>query len=169
MADFVDFLIDKLSQIIIEPMNSRDAPSVAQIEKERFSVPWSEEAIRSELSNETARFFVAKRFGEVVGYIGVRIVLDECYISNLAVVEKECRKGVASKLLSVAEDFAKKSGAAFISLEVRKSGSGAIALYKKRGFETRGERKKFYSLPTEDALIMTKYFNKESNDENPRD
>ena len=46
----------------------------------------------------------------------------------------------------------------FISLEVRKSNEPAIALYKSFGFEQNGLRKNYYKNPTEDALIMTKFF-----------
>ena len=55
-------------------------------------------------------------------------------------------------------DCAENSGATFISLEVRLSNAPAISLYKKAGFESAGVRPSFYRDPTEDALIMTKYF-----------
>jgi ribosomal-protein-alanine N-acetyltransferase len=54
--------------------------------------------------------------------------------------------------------FAKQNGLSFISLEVRESNSPAISLYEKFGFLVEGKRKNFYSVPTEDALIMTKRF-----------
>ena len=47
--------------------------------------------------------------------------------------------------------------ALFVTLEVRKSNENAIALYEKCGFKKIGERKNFYSKPTEDALIYTLY------------
>ena len=45
----------------------------------------------------------------------------------------------------------------FVTLEVRKSNGPAIRLYEKCGFEKAGERKNFYSTPTEDALLYTLY------------
>ena len=49
-----------------------------------------------------------------------------------------------------------------ITLEVRKSNTAAIALYEGFGFEKAGERRGFYSKPTEDAIIMTKVLNGDS-------
>ena len=49
----------------------------------------------------------------------------------------------------------------FITLEVRESNLGAISLYEKAGFEKVGVRKNFYSHPTENAVLYTKYFSKE--------
>ena len=51
-----------------------------------------------------------------------------------------------------------KANLSFISLEVRVSNTNAIALYEKFGFERVGLRKRFYSNPIEDAIIMTKNF-----------
>ena len=145
-------------QIKICPMNSSHIDGIETIEKECFSSPWTREGIESELSNETASFFVAEYMGEIAGYLGTHIVLDECYIANIAVREKFRRKGIADMLLSVGEKNATDKNCAFISLEVRVSNEKAIALYKKRGYNEMGERKNFYSSPTENALIMTKDF-----------
>lgn len=158
ISEGIDELISKLSEIRIHPMTERDVSGIAEIERECFSEPWTEEGIRSELSNETARFFVAEFMGEAAGYLGMHIVLDECYIANIAVKEKFRRKGIADKLLALGEERAKEEGCAFITLEVRVSNDKAIALYKKRGYNEMGERKNFYSSPTENALIMTKDF-----------
>ena len=52
----------------------------------------------------------------------------------------------------------KKSEPYRIDLEVRESNASAIALYEKCGFEQVGMRKNFYAKPTENAVLMTKYF-----------
>ncbi len=154
-------LIEKLFTVTIQPMTESDAKEIAEIESACFSQPWSEAGIRDELTNEGARFFTAKICDRVEGYIGMHIVLDECYIANVAVHPDMRRHGIGEKLLSCAEDVAEKEGCAFISLEVRVSNAAAIGLYEKRGFQKMGERKNFYSAPVENALIMTKYFDKE--------
>lgn len=144
--------------VIIHPMTKEDVYGIEEIEKECFSVPWTRDGIESELSNENARFFVAEYMGETAGYLGMHIVLDECYIANIAVREKFRRRGIANGLLQAGEDKAKEENCVFISLEVRVSNEKAVALYKKRGYNEVGERKNFYSEPTENALIMTKDF-----------
>lgn len=151
-----DLLIDFLSGIRITPMREEDVSAVAEIERECFSAPWSENAVREELDNENAVFFVAKLFDRVLGYMGMHTVLDECYVANVAVRNDSRRRGIGRKLLKYAEKKAVEAGCAFISLEVRVSNEAAIGLYSDEGYEKQGERKDFYSDPKENALIMTK-------------
>ena len=150
-----------MSEIEIKAMSEADIAFVALTEKECFSQPWSENAISAELCNESAMFFVAKKDGEFLGYIGMHTVLDECYIANIAVRPMCRRQGVGDTLLNYGEQCAKNKGCSFISLEVRVSNMAAKALYEKHGYIPQGERKNFYREPTENALIMTKFFNEE--------
>ena len=153
---FTEKLADTLSEIEIEPMKKEDAKAIAKIEKQCFSKPWSKEGIEAELSNETAHFFVAKKLGNVCGYIGMHIILDECYIANVAVSPKWQKSRIGYALAQKAISVAEEKECRFVSLEVRKSNTPAISLYEKCGFIPMGERKNFYSEPTENALIMTK-------------
>ena len=157
----VDSLITEYEKIQITPMQVSHIKEIAEIEKECFSEPWSEDSLRSELDNDTSYFFVAEKKGRVSGYVGTHIVLDECYIANVAVNPTLRRMGIANCLLDFAEENAKANKCSFISLEVRVSNLPAINLYKKRGYVSLGERKNFYSHPTENALIMTKTFSEE--------
>ena len=95
-----------------------------------------------------------------------QILLDEGYITNVA-VRPDCRKqGVAGKLLQVFLDFAQANRLAFLTLEVRASNYPAIALYGSRGFRGVGRRKNYYEHPREDAIIMTREFEQHGT-ENP--
>ena len=146
----------------IRKMNDTDISFVAQIEKECFSSPWSEEGLKSEVNNPSAEFFVLEKDGAVAAYMGMHTVLDECYIANVAVKGEHRKKGYGQRLVENALEVAENKGCSFITLEVRISNLAAISLYEKCGFEKMGERKNFYSAPTENALIMTKYFNRET-------
>lgn len=146
-------------------LSINNIPAVAELEKECFVHPWSEQSIRDYFGNPDAHFFVATEnsensadVSEVVGYIGSYIICDEAYITNVAVKKASRQLGIGTALLERCMDCAKNSGATFISLEVRLSNTPAISLYKKAGFESAGVRPSFYRDPTEDALIMTKYF-----------
>lgn len=164
-ADSIDKAIDALlaryNKTEISPMTEGDIAEIAEIEKECFSTPWSEDALRSELSNDGAVFLKAVTDGEISGYIGMHTVLDECYIANIAVKNKFRRRGIGEAILYSAEKEALSKGCSFISLEVRVSNTPAISLYEKRGYISQGQRKNFYSNPTENALIMTKTFSEE--------
>ena len=143
----------------IVPMNGDHLDEVAELERICFSVPWSRNMLAEELDNLLSAFLVAlDDSGRVVGYAGLQVVLDEGYITNVA-VRPECRRmGVASQLLQVFLNFAKANKLAFLTLEVRASNYDAIALYGSRGFRSVGRRKNYYEHPKEDAIIMTREF-----------
>ena len=143
----------------IVPMTADHLDEVAELERICFSTPWSRNMLAEELDNLLSAYLVALDDGDrVVGYAGVQVILDEGYITNIA-VRPECRRqGVAAKLLQVFMDFAKANKLSFLTLEVRASNYDAIALYGSRGFRSMGRRKNYYEHPKEDALIMTREF-----------
>ena len=145
----------------IVPMDRSHVDQVAALERECFSLPWSETMLEDSLYDERASFIVAEdEEGNVIGYAGLHVVLDEGYIDNIAVEEAARRHGVASALLDVYCRFG-EINLAFLTLEVRKSNTAAIALYEKHGFQQVGLRPGFYQKPREDAVIMTRYFEQE--------
>lgn len=147
----------------IVPMNGDHLDEVAELERICFSTPWSRNMLAEELENDLAALLVAlDDTGRVAGYAGLQVVLDEGYITNVA-VRPECRRqGVAGKLLQVFLNFAEANHLAFLTLEVRASNYDAIALYGSRGFRSMGRRKNYYEHPKEDAIIMTRSFQEDA-------
>lgn len=149
-------------EYIIVPMDRSHLRQIAELEQECFAQPWSETALEEELYNPQASFIVAEDGeGGVLGYAGLQVVLDEGYIANIAVEEAARRHGVASALLDVYCRFGQEH-LAFLTLEVRASNQAAIRLYLKHGFEEVGRRKGFYNDPKEDAIIMTREFDRKT-------
>ena len=146
-------------RVRIVPMTADHLDEVAELERVCFTTPWSRNMLAEELDNYLSAFLVALDDNDkVAGYAGLQAVLDEGYITNVA-VRPDCRRqGIAGKLLQVFLDFAKGNHLAFLSLEVRASNYDAIALYGSRGFRSVGRRKNYYEHPREDAIIMTKEF-----------
>ena len=143
----------------ILPMTADHLDEVAELERICFSMPWSRKMLAEELDNALSAFLVAlDDEGRVAGYAGLQVVLDEGYITNVAVRPDCRRRGVAGKLLQVFLDFAQGNRLAFLTLEVRASNYDAIALYGSRSFRSVGQRKNYYEHPKEDALIMTREF-----------
>ena len=150
----IDLIISKLEREHLEKL--------AELEKICFSTQaWSYKSLEEELTNPTAYFFTALVSGEVAGYIGMYIVCENCYVTNVAVFPQYRRQGIARALIKMAMLTADAMETDFISLEVRPSNKAAIALYKSFGFEQNGLRKNYYKNPNEDALIMTKFFKRE--------
>ena len=143
----------------VVPMTADHLDEVAELERICFPDPWSRNMLAEELDNALSAFLVAlDDEGRVAGYAGIQVVLDEGTITNVA-VRPECRRqGVAHQLLQVFLNFAQGHRLAFLTLEVRASNYGAIALYGELGFRSVGRRKNYYEHPKEDALIMTKEF-----------
>ena len=155
-----------MSQAIrIVPMNADHLEEIERLERICFSRPWSRRMLAEELENQCAAFLVAEdsQNGAVMGYAGLLVVADEGYITNVAVFPEYRRQGVAAKILEIYLNFAQANQLAFLTLEVRPSNEAAIALYQRYGFEEVGRRKNYYDLPKEDALILTRYFDKEEN------
>lgn len=148
-----------MDNFTIERMNSKTILDVSKIEQACFSRPWSLKSIESELNNECAYFYTIRDNDNIiVGYGGMHIIIDECYVDNIAVLPEYQHKGIGKRIVNHLIEVAKSKGCNFISLEVRQSNTNAISLYKSFNFTLVGKRKNFYSLPTEDAYIFTKYF-----------
>ena len=132
---------------------------IEEIERQCFSCPWTIEQLQSQLPDERHVFLAAvDNSGEVLGYVGMMFVLDEGYISNVAVAPACRRQGVADALISALTARAGELGLAFVTLEVRAGNEPAKALYAKHGFVPVGRRKNYYDLPKEDAILMTRFW-----------
>ena len=150
-------------QIRIVPMNADHLDELERLERICFSRPWSKRMLGEELENQCAAFLVAEdEEGRVLGYAGLLVMMDEGYITNVAVFPAYRRLGIAAKIIQVYMNFAKANDLAFLTLEVRPSNAPAIALYQRFGFEEVGRRKNYYDLPREDALILTRYFKEDA-------
>ena len=141
-------------------MEERHLDDLVLLERICFSEPWTRVGLAAELCAPAAVFAVAEAGGKTAGYAGMHCILDECYVDNVAVFPIFRRKGCARALMKYLIDTARAGGARFISLEVRPSNTGALALYRSLGFCIMGRRKNFYDFPTEDAWILTLFFPK---------
>ena len=143
------------SDLIFSPLLPAHIDQMEQIEIECFSVPWSREALEEELENPYAHYVVCTDgAGNVLGYIGSRIVLDSADITNVAVRPVYRRRGIARQLVGrMLEQMAEK-GVTGVLLEVRESNLPAQNCYAQAGFTVVGRRKNYYELPKEDALLM---------------
>ena len=115
---------------------------LAALEEQCFSMPWTEQQLRSQLPDANHEFIAAvDGDGKVLGYVGMMFVLDEGYISNVA-VSPECRRqGIGDALIAEMDSRAKKRALSFATLEVRESNAPAIALYSKHGYVPSGREK----------------------------
>ena len=145
------------NNILIRRMTIEDVPQVASIEKECFSMPWSEKSFTDALLDANNIYVVALAEDNIVGYCGMWGCAEEGQIYNVCVSKDMRSKGIGGELFRAFLDEGIKSGLKAFTLEVRVSNKNAISLYEKCGFENAGIRKNFYDNPKEDAMIMWLY------------
>ena len=139
-------------------INSSYISQLIKLERNCFSNPWSYKAFDESFKNTNYSFFAAINYDNIViGYIGLYKIIDQGYITNIAVDKHFRNIGVASKLLKSTITYAKNNNIKFLSLEVRASNTSAINLYRKFNFSLVGLRKNFYTNPNENAYIFTLY------------
>ena len=145
----------------ITPMTAGTVPLVAALEERCFSTPWSEKSIRSELENPWAIWLTALEGDRLLGYLGVQYGPDGGDIMTVA-TDPGCRgRGIARGLIAAMEPLLREKGCGYLTLEVRPSNAAALGLYESLGFRQVGRRPRYYRNPTEDALLLTKYFEEE--------
>lgn len=92
--------------------------------------------------------------GKVIGTLAYSLIYDRMEIDNIEVDELYRGKGIGTKLMSYLVSVAIENRVVNITLEVRKSNSVAINLYKKFGFREVAIRKFYYG--DEDGILMEK-------------
>ena len=144
-----------MSEALIRRMELKDLDTVAAIEAATFARPWSRASFEQELTrNVAARYLVAELEGQVVGYAGAWIILDESHVTNIAIEETFRGRGIGKQLTAGLMQYLSNLGAAYATLEVRVSNERAQNLYRSLGFVSIGKRKKYYEDNNEDAFLM---------------
>jgi len=141
----------------IRQMQLEDLPSVVEIDRMSFSLPWPEGSFRYEVDkNKAARCLVAEAEDHRIAAMIVSwIIVDEVHIATFATHRDFRRRGIGSVLLRAALDDARSKGAVRAMLEVREGNVAAQEMYRKFGFDIAGRRSHYYRDNGETALLMT--------------
>ena len=129
-----------------------DLPQVVAIERRAFTTPWSLAMFVLELSKPSGICLAAAVENELVGYIVCSRYDTVWHVMNVAVDTDRRRRGIATALISALLE--RVGDDAQVTLEVRKSNTGAIVLYEQLGFRAAGVRRRYYADNGEDAVIM---------------
>lgn len=140
----------KIEQMTLDTLNS-----IQNILFTDFDNFWTYSAFKQELNSENSYFIVAKNNGEIVGFAGIKVILDEADIMNIVVKKPFRHNGIGSVLLEHLISYAKNLNLKTVTLEVNEHNLSAIKLYDKFNFNHIGIRKKYYNGEN-DAIIMSK-------------
>lgn len=135
-------------------MDIQDLEEIKDVLLSDFDDFWSYEVLSEELLSDSSLYIVAKKQNEIIGFAGIKIIIDEADIMNIVVKKSYRNNGIGSLLLENLILISNKKNLNFINLEVDCKNTIAINLYKKFGFEEISLRKNYYK--NNDAIIMKK-------------
>ena len=143
----------------VDYMNISNLEQIRDILNTDFDDFWNYSVLKDELNSKNSTYFVVKNEeNEILGFAGIKIILDEVEIMNI-VTKKDCRnQGIGKLLLNRIILEAKNKNIRKINLEVNENNSIAIHLYEKFGFNKDGERKNYYR--DQNAILMSKILEK---------
>ena len=147
-------LEEKSKNIDITPMTPEDLEQISAHLTSDFDDFWTYSILKEELTSQNSSYIVAKLDHQIVGFAGIKLMLDEANIMNIVVKKSYRNQGIGSLLLKNLIQLSKEQHATSITLEVMEENYPAIHLYKNFGFELVGARKNYYKNKT--AIIMSK-------------
>ncbi len=139
----------------VEKMTLIDLLQIKDILNSDFDSFWGYNILEEELKSENSHFIVAKIKDVIVGFAGLKIIVDEADIMNIVVKKSFRHNGIGSTLLENLISYAKSKNLKTITLEVNEHNLSAIHLYDKFSFDHIGIRKNYYNGES-DAIIMSK-------------
>jgi ribosomal-protein-alanine N-acetyltransferase len=136
-----------------------DIAALVALENRCFGWPWSRLSFEGEMSAPRADSRVvwataADGQACLIAYIFFRFIAEEVHIFRIAVDPAWRRRGVGGRLVAACLESARGRGLSAAMLEVRRSNTEALKLYRKFGFQVAAARPGYYSDGHEDALIL---------------
>lgn len=142
------------SVIALRDLQWEDLPRVLEIEQASFSTPWRRSTFEGLLRRADADLIGAVVEGQLAGYAIAWTIMDQAELGNVAVTPDARQRGLGRMLVEAALRRVWQRGARECFLEVRESNRVARELYTQLGFQAIGRRRRYYSRPVEDALVM---------------
>lgn len=141
------------AEMLLRNAERHDVKRLAEIDRICFSQPYSASMFEHDIQyGDNLTILTAVVDQEIVGYIEIMIVLDECEIQRVAVLPEYRRRYVASIMMNSMLHLTDSLGIQSHTLEVRAGNKPAIRLYEHFGFKQNGLRKNYYG--DDDALLM---------------
>ena len=142
----------------IEIMSLNDLETIKDILQTEFDEFWTYEILQQELLSNNSKYIVAKTLDNIiVGFAGIKIILDTAELMNIVTKKSFRENGIGKLMLEYLINMCKNGKIKTLNLEVNSQNTIAINLYKKYNFKEVGLRKKYYNN-TYDAILMSLNF-----------
>lgn len=142
------------NNVNISVMELSDLDEIKDILEKDFDDFWNYNIFKSELKNPNSIYFIAKQSNEIIGFVGILLILDTAEITNIVVKKSYRGNGISKILINHIINYCIEKNIEKINLEVNSTNEPAINLYKSFGFKEVGLRKKYYE--TSDGVLYTK-------------
>ncbi|WP_274626234.1 ribosomal protein S18-alanine N-acetyltransferase [Arvimicrobium flavum] len=142
------FVASRKRDFVVERLSLADTPAIAELHREDFRRPWSEEEFQSLLAQDTVFGYVVREVGNArrgpAGFVLARLAAGEGEILTVAVARASRRSGLGWQLMDAVLRELHHERAEALFLEVDESNAPALGLYRRLGFREVGKRPAYY-------------------------
>lgn len=142
------------NNVNISVMELSDLDEIKDILEKDFDNFWNYNIFKSELENPNSIYFIAKQSNEIIGFVGILLIIDTAEITNIVVKKSYRGNGISKILMNHIINYCQEKNIVKINLEVNSKNESAINLYQSFGFKEVGLRKKYYG--NSDGVLYTK-------------
>jgi ribosomal-protein-alanine N-acetyltransferase len=148
------------AELRIRRMTKADLDQVIELAESLKEAPnWSRSAYLAALDPEAVPLRIAllaegPAAGVIAGFAVASLLLAQAELESIVVAPAFQRHGVAWRLFGALAAELAAAQAKEIVLETRASNQPALGFYRRLGFVETGHRRRYYSDPVEDAILM---------------
>lgn len=139
----------------ITKMTISDLEEISDILETEFDDFWNINILCNALKDVNSYYIICKYKNEIIGFAGIKIILDSAELENIVVKKFYRGQGFSTAILNQMINIAKQKKCNQLNLEVSSANNIAINLYEKLGFKKVGIRKRYYNGI--DGFSYTKY------------
>ncbi len=132
-----------MTDTVLRRLGVADLARLVALER-AHSRPWTGDQLETLLTDGAVCVLGVEAGGRLAGHAVVARLPFDAELQAMLVAPLMRRRGLAASLLTAVIDQALRWESERLLLEVRASNSGAIALYRKAGFEEDGRRRGYY-------------------------
>ncbi len=143
-----------ITKIEMHTMKLADLDEIKEVLYNDFDDFWNYQIFKEELVNNNSSYLVLRYDNKIVGYGGIKIILDEAELMNIVTKKDKRNMGFARLILNELIEISKEHNCSKLNLEVNEKNSAAIHLYELFDFKQVGLRKQYYN-GKDNAILMT--------------